>query len=385
MITERDGTQVLSAPSDQVLTDVARATGGAYVRSVASAEDVERMYREEMRGRMVAAVRGERTQRTSDSGHGWPLGVATFALLASAWLGDGRRTLRLAALLFVLAAALPRDAAAATPAEADTLYRAGRYAEAARTFESLVVADPDNLDLLARLAAARYRAGDYRGAARAWARESELAGGRADAEYNAGNAEYRGGRLEDALQRYDRALALDPNNTSAQQNKALIERELKIRQQLQPPKPEKGEPEPDPNEPPEDAPPGEAKPQEGAPEPGEEKPEKNGEPGQASDSPPPPGSKPESADGEGKPSQGGQRGDETDDTKPPGEASEVGQLGEGDPTGEGPEGAAAAAGPGEGGKEGQLTAVQAEKILDSIEEGQPRIVVPGDPTRGKPW
>lgn len=67
-------------------------------------------------------------------------------------------------------------------------------------------------------AAARYRAGDYAGAA-------DTLAAREDAEslYNRGNALARLGRYEEALEAWDQALARAPGHADAQYNKGLLE------------------------------------------------------------------------------------------------------------------------------------------------------------------
>ena len=80
--------------------------------------------------------------------------------------------------------------------DGDAAYRAQRYDEAARIFTELSLERPDDADLLERLGAARYRAGDYNGAARAWEQVQALRDG-LDSTYNAGNAWWQAGRLDE--------------------------------------------------------------------------------------------------------------------------------------------------------------------------------------------
>jgi Ca-activated chloride channel family protein len=66
-------------------------------------------------------------------------------------------------------------------------------------------------------AAARYRAGDFKGSA------SSLAGiDTAEAQYNRGNGLARSGALEEAVAAYDRALALDPGHEDAAYNREIV-------------------------------------------------------------------------------------------------------------------------------------------------------------------
>lgn len=73
---------------------------------------------------------------------------------------------------------------------------------------------------------ARYRGGDYEGAAEAL---QKLEG--ADNLYNLGNALARMGRYEGAIEAYEKALQRDPEHEDAAYNKQLVEEELKKQQQ----------------------------------------------------------------------------------------------------------------------------------------------------------
>ena len=77
-------------------------------------------------------------------------------------------------------------------------------------------------------AAARYRAGDYSGAAEAFANDDS-----SDGHYNRGNALARSGELEQALEAYDRSLELDPDNADAASNRELVEDLIQQQQQQQ--------------------------------------------------------------------------------------------------------------------------------------------------------
>ena len=77
-------------------------------------------------------------------------------------------------------------------------------------------------------AAAHYKAGDYETALQ----QMETLDS-ADASYNRANALARLGRLEDALEGYDEALKLDPDNEDAAYNRKLVEEALKQQQQQQ--------------------------------------------------------------------------------------------------------------------------------------------------------
>lgn len=72
---------------------------------------------------------------------------------------------------------------------------------------------------------ALYRAGDYQGAAERFAEGSSAAD-----HYNLGNALARSDALEEAIEAYEHALALQPDLEPARRNKALVEQLLRQRQ-----------------------------------------------------------------------------------------------------------------------------------------------------------
>ena len=74
---------------------------------------------------------------------------------------------------------------------------------------------------------ALYRAGDYAGAAEAFAEHDS-----ADAHYNRGNALAKAGKLDEAIDAYQQALDWDPEMVDAKANKALLE-QLKQQQEQQ--------------------------------------------------------------------------------------------------------------------------------------------------------
>lgn len=94
----------------------------------------------------------------------------------------------------------------ATPEQqADRLFRDGKYADAAKRS-----GDP------LRQGAALYRAGEFKQAAAAFARA-----GTPEGAYDRGNALVMQGKYADAIKDYDRALALRPGWTEAEENRAV--------------------------------------------------------------------------------------------------------------------------------------------------------------------
>lgn len=77
-------------------------------------------------------------------------------------------------------------------------------------------------------ASAQYRAGDYGAAAKTWAGSDSP-----DADYNRANALAREGKLEDALDAYDKVLKAQPDNSDAVFNRDLVKKLLEQKKQQQ--------------------------------------------------------------------------------------------------------------------------------------------------------
>lgn len=102
--------------------------------------------------------------------------------------------------------------------QAQKAYNNQQYDKAAELYEN-----PD------WKAAAQYKSGAYDKAA-----ANFKANHSADSHYNQGNALAQFGQLQEALDAYDKALELNPNDEDAKYNKALVEQELQKQQQKQP-------------------------------------------------------------------------------------------------------------------------------------------------------
>ncbi|MCA9489595.1 MAG: VWA domain-containing protein, partial [Myxococcales bacterium] len=381
-----EGKVATTSPDFEILRQVAELTGGAFVTSNASSRDMEGLYRA-LRTTVRAVDRDAQQRQTWASAFQAPLALAALAWLGAAWLGDGRRRYGAAlALLLAAGLAFPTTASAEDLlAEADALYRAEKYPQAAEKLLDLTLEHPDDAELQDRLAAARYRAGDYEGAARAW--EQSARAGDSDALFNAGNAHYMAGRLEEALERYDQVLTVDPENAAALRNKDMVGREIASRRAQKPPPPPK----------PDDGPRDDG--QGGA---GQEQDEQDGSEGGQEQGDPSEGGQQDQQDPSQQEPQPGQGGGEqqeqqdqqnqqggssegTDEEQPDSEPVDPSQVTDGQGEQGDQQQDTTAQGEGSQGEdEGPMTQAQADRLLESIDEGQPRTLVQGLPG-GKPW
>ncbi len=377
LVDPSTGRQVTSRPSSAVLTDLARVTGGAYAESVPSAEDVESLYRDEIRGKLQAAETMRRDRQMYETAYQWPLTAGLLLLLGASWLGEGRRMLAVALLGLTIGA----PARASSLAEADALYRAQRFEEAAEALGELATARPTDRELLNRLALARYRAGDFEGAVVAWERRERAGAPSADSRFQLGNARWLAGHLDEAVETYQELLEQWPDHRGAAANLELLLAELDQRERMRSVERPEGAPEESQAQPPPNQ--GEPSPEQQGPPPAGSPAEPSGEASAEADTPDGQPQTSESAQGSEERNPG-EVGD-NDGTRAERDGSEVPSLSDvelrGEESGTPDESAQQPmpAAPTDG-----ITAAQAARLLESIEEGRPRVMLPG--TEGdRPW
>ncbi len=148
-----------------------------------------------------------------------------------------RRPRPAVAALAVLALCLPILLGFTLPGEFGRLIEAGNkaysrgdYRRAATRYGNALEVTPDSPEALFNRGAARYKSDDFDAALEDFAGATRGATGilKQHAEYNAGNCDYRMQRYDDAIERYKRALTLDPADTWAKHN---LEMALRAKQQ----------------------------------------------------------------------------------------------------------------------------------------------------------
>ena len=368
---QHEGQMVLTAPRDDLLTELARRTGGAFVESSAANTDIVGLYRDEMRVKLRTVERRSQQREQWRDGFYAPMVVGGLLFFFASWLGDGRQR----ALLIALLLCLSPVASAAEQDSADSHYRAGRFAQAAKEYGDLVLTESASPTLWERLGAARYRSGDFDGAASAFDEWDRLAGGSDEtAKFNRGNALYEAGRLEEALQSYQDVLERAPEHAGAKNNETLVAADLVARRQQQPPPPPEPQPQPQPQ-------PGSEP--ESKDQPPQESPEGSSDFNMSPSEGKPSSEASSSADVEEKDGPAAQQNQQSDSAE-----DKEKQVSEGgfDEESEGkPEGEGEAASGGEPLAEGEISPAEAERILDGVEEGSPRTRRPQTSEGDRPW
>lgn len=245
------GATVVTRLAEKTLAEAAERTGGAYFRSSPGEEEI---------GAIAAAIKGgAAAPGLSGTANRWkdraalPLSLA-FALLLAELLvplvpaGSGAAPARpraaapLAAL--VLLALAGRAAAATAEGElraGNRHYGAGRYAEALERYGAAAGRRPRDERPLFNAGDALYRLERWDDASKAWAAAAERRGAAASARaaslYNLGGARYRAGDYKGAAEAYRASLALDPRDADARHNLAVALKRLR----QPPPRKDKGD------------------------------------------------------------------------------------------------------------------------------------------------
>jgi Ca-activated chloride channel family protein len=260
---DRSGRIVLSHLDETGLKQMALATGGGYVRSVAGDMDLEAVYRQQIHKGMTAKTLTASRRQIWEDRYQWALGLALALLVVEMVLPPRRRgglrraTRRSTSVSGILAMALvtsvlmtgalllPSPSRAADGRAAADAYRSGDYEAALKGFIDAQLADPDDPEVLYNVGNAYYKNGDFSTAGQHYrdaldklgdiAQRPELA---ARLHYNLGNARFKGGQYPQAVESYEQALELAPHDTQAKENLAFVKQ---VMAQQPPPSPGQGE------------------------------------------------------------------------------------------------------------------------------------------------
>ena len=119
-------------------------------------------------------------------------------------------------------------AAAKNPWEA---FKNGDFAGALQGFIERQVERPHDAEALMNVGAAQYKVGDFEAATATFSRAAALSNDtlRAEALYNLGNTAYRAGKLEEAVKHYQAALAINADDADSKFNLEFVRDEIRRR------------------------------------------------------------------------------------------------------------------------------------------------------------
>jgi Ca-activated chloride channel family protein len=226
------GRIILSRLDEPLLTRMALATGGSYVRSVAGDLDLDTIYRDQIRAHMDATtVESGRKQVWADRFQ-WPLTLAVLLLFALRWIPLVKKPLALVLLpLAVLAIQTPAQAGPLQ--EGYKAYQKGDYKQALKKFIDGQLKDPDNPEILYNIGSAYYKSGDFAAARDHFSQALPKAPPELKPSllYNLGNSNFRQGNLQEAVKDYEAALKLAPQDIQAEENLAFVKRQMQAKKQ----------------------------------------------------------------------------------------------------------------------------------------------------------
>ena len=251
-VKDENGEIVKSKLDEDRLRKIAEVTGGFYVHLQNGPAEMQQIVRNGL-GQMKEQEIDARISRRPIERYQWPLGAGLVLLVGSTLISERKRPARrkagvpaLAALAFLWLMP-PAVEAKNSGVEA---YDRQDYKGAMSEFDRQLQRMRESEALHFNLGAAAYKAGDFGKALEAFAKavtspDPQL---RAAAEYNIGNTLFQRGAAaaekdkkvrewKDALQHYEQALKVEPQNKNAEFNRDVVRKLLEELEQ-QPPPPE---------------------------------------------------------------------------------------------------------------------------------------------------
>lgn len=265
-LKDENGNVVKSHLDESTLKQIAEATGGRYEPLGARGEGLESIYKEALAPLPKQEIMSH-MQKIFTERFQWPLALGIACLLAELFIGTRarrrppafepvapeapqRRPLRptVTSLFLFLVLCV---SAQADPQSAEKEYKKGNYSEAEKQYAESAEKDPNSPELQFNLGASAYKAGEYDKSLSAFQKslQTDKLDMQEKAYYNLGNTQFRIGQKglnekpeetmkswEKAVQSYDAALKLKPDDADCKYNQGVVKRileELKKQQQQQ--------------------------------------------------------------------------------------------------------------------------------------------------------
>jgi Ca-activated chloride channel family protein len=258
-LKDASGQFVKSHLDESTLKQIAEATGGLYEPLGQQGQGLQAIYDQALAS-LPKQDLSSRTQKVYDERFQWPLSIGIACLIASMLIGTRRRggagvarsrkVARAVSGLAMVALFMTAPAAHASIQSAERAYAKGDYPTAEKQYEQATEQRPDAAPLQFNLGAAAYKASQYDAALPAFqkALNTDQVGVQQQAYYNIGNTQYRLGQKSEkaapqdtiktwqsAVQSYDAALKLKPDDADAKFNRDFVQKKLDQLQKQQPP------------------------------------------------------------------------------------------------------------------------------------------------------
>ncbi len=241
-VRDAKGEVVRSMLDEKRLEDIADASGGFYERLENGPANMKRIVNEGL-GALTEQQIDARMARRPIERYQWPLGAGIALLAVSILISDRKRLQRtsssspLGTTTVILSALFVVAHTTAAHADGVRMYYEEDFEGAYRYFQRILKRRPDSAALHYDAGTAAYKLGKYDEALKAFsqalASKDELL--RERVEYNLGNALFKRGvvresreeKIEEwngALEHYDQALAMNPENKDARYNRDLVKK-----------------------------------------------------------------------------------------------------------------------------------------------------------------
>ncbi len=239
---DKSGNLVLSRLDEKTLQDVARETGGGYVRSMAGDLDLDVLYFDGIKQKTKAQTLKSGKIKVYEEHFNLFVLAAFLLLLFEELLDDKRRprTKRKYSFFTVLLVFGLSPWLCLSPVEAsetpDELYRQGRYEEAEQAYSQYDMDHPKDIRFRYNRGCAAFQNGQYEEAAAAFSsviKRTALGDVRFKAAFNLGNTAFKQGDFASAATYYKQALADQPASEDARYNLELSLRALKKEKEKQ--------------------------------------------------------------------------------------------------------------------------------------------------------
>lgn len=233
----QNGQIVLSRLNENALQDLARATGGGYVRSVSGDLDLNQIYFGGIKKSFKDAEYGTAEKKLPRYRFQWAL-VLGFAFLTLEALIPKKkpfaktrlsRNAILFGIFFTTLLGVAQPVSAKNPilfGQAGQAFEKGEYDKALESYLKLKEKNPNDPEIDYNLGETYYRLENYDAAEEAFERALNIPDEtrRKETLYNLGNTAYRQNKLDEALSYYEKALQMDPNYDKAKLNYEFVKK-----------------------------------------------------------------------------------------------------------------------------------------------------------------